>query len=198
MLHDIRLERLGRYKHLSLLGPLVTYEKNEVSWIRPLVYKIYIPFQWCPLYCMLIQDTCCSIERVNIIFVCTRSVDSSRGWRQEFKLSSCDLVRFRFSFVVLMVQTMHGWDRNHAHYRSWKLSYLFLKLRCPYRELSYHIFTIFSGQGEKLWQYQVDTIRYNSIQTTNGTFLRYLKIILLHVSVLSLYLIFVLKMISNQ
>ncbi len=30
-----RLERLGSYKHSSLMSPFVSYEENEVFWIPP-------------------------------------------------------------------------------------------------------------------------------------------------------------------
>ena len=35
VVHDTTLERLSSYKHSSLLGPFLTYEKNEVLWIWP-------------------------------------------------------------------------------------------------------------------------------------------------------------------
>ncbi len=86
------------------------------------------------------------------------------------------------------------WQLKTAVFLHWCLLCA-VPLRYRYWELSYRIFTIFPGRGEKFREYQVN--KYNSIQITNSTFSRYLKIILLHVSVLDLYTIFVIKMISN-
>ncbi len=49
--YTIRLERLARDKHSTLLGPLVSYEENEVLWI---------PLQECA------RVGACSVLGVNI------------------------------------------------------------------------------------------------------------------------------------
>ncbi len=35
MLHNTKLERLGKYKPSSLSGLFISYEENEVLWIQP-------------------------------------------------------------------------------------------------------------------------------------------------------------------
>jgi len=39
VLHYIRLERFAAGKHSSLLDQFVSYEENEVLWIRPQIHK---------------------------------------------------------------------------------------------------------------------------------------------------------------
>ncbi len=36
--YNTKLDRLGRHKHSSLFGLLVSYEENEVLWIWPRVH----------------------------------------------------------------------------------------------------------------------------------------------------------------
>ncbi len=42
LLHTVKLERLDKDKHSSLLGPFLSYEENEVLWIQTLVPTLYL------------------------------------------------------------------------------------------------------------------------------------------------------------
>ncbi len=46
MLHYIRVERLSKDKHPTLLGPCVSYDENEVFWLRSLNLLTKSCLQW--------------------------------------------------------------------------------------------------------------------------------------------------------